>query len=281
MEGLLRRGTTAFFFVAAMLLGVFVNRYTFLLLFLIITLLCLWEFYQMTLPKRGLGSRLRLFCALTLGVLPFISTAYWQVFKTSAVDLSGSQLLVLNVLPAFILFIPELFSKSEQPFTNIALSLMGWIYIGLPFALLNFIAFHDGQYWKWTIFALIGINWANDSGAYLSGSLLGKTPLFPRISPKKSWEGALGGLLFALALSWVAKELPDSEFNLKGWILISFIIVVFGSLGDLIESMLKRSKHTKDSGSLLPGHGGFLDRFDAFIFLIPFAAVCMFWLRSI
>jgi len=277
MQGLAQRATTGLLFAATMLIGIFSHQYTYLILFLTITFLCLREFFQMTLPKGKKTDQLRKYFGFLIGLAPFLTTAYWQLLQP---DTSIILALILgNLLLVFSAFLLELYIRSDRPFEHIAYLILGWIYIGIPFALLNFIAIHDDQYWRWTIFAIVGINWANDSMAYLIGSRIGKTPLFPRISPKKTWEGTIGGFLFALALAWVAIQLPGSEFNLWEWLIIAFVIALIGSLGDLVESMLKRSKQIKDSGTVLPGHGGFLDRFDGLILLIPFVLACIVLLR--
>ena len=121
--------------------------------------------------------------------------------------------------------------------------------------------------------------WATDIGAYFAGRKFGKNKLYPLVSPKKTWEGSIGGvvitILIAILMSFFFKECTMTQ-----WIVLAIIVVIFGSIGDLVESMLKRSYSIKDSGTLLPGHGGFLDRFDAFIFLIPFATAYLLWIRS-
>ena len=122
------------------------------------------------------------------------------------------------------------------------------------------------------------MTWMNDTAAYIVGSQIGKTPLFPRISPKKTWEGTLGGLAGTLILAFLLNEYFE-ELILRDWLILAILVGLFGSLGDLVESMLKRSFAIKDSGRLLPGHGGFLDRFDGFIFMLPFAAAYIVWLR--
>ena len=129
------------------------------------------------------------------------------------------------------------------------------------------------------IFGVLLLIWSNDTGAYLVGSQLGRHKLMPRISPKKTWEGFVGGVIIAQLIGW-AISTYIKDFSLQDWLIIAGITSVFGTMGDLVESMLKRSFDVKDSGSLLPGHGGFLDRFDAFIFLLPFVAAYMLWART-
>jgi phosphatidate cytidylyltransferase len=129
------------------------------------------------------------------------------------------------------------------------------------------------------VFGLLLLVWASDSFAYLIGSRIGKTKLFPRISPGKTWEGTLGGILGAVTAAFVLHYLFPTELTLNTWLGLSLIAVVFGTLGDLIESMLKRSLNVKDSGNLMPGHGGMLDRFDAFMFFVPWAVLFLSFVR--
>jgi phosphatidate cytidylyltransferase len=151
------------------------------------------------------------------------------------------------------------------------------LYIGVPFALLLWISMENAVYLPGRVAGLLFLTWANDSGAYLTGNLFGKHPLMRRISPKKTWEGFLGGLFFALLFAFFLSYMPSTGLNPSDWWFLALIISIFGPVGDLIESLIKREKQVKDSGNLLPGHGGFLDRFDAFIFHIPFVALYLYW----
>lgn len=164
----------------------------------------------------------------------------------------------------------KLYKKFERkPFTNIAFTFLGIFYVAVPFALLNIAAFENGSYNFEIIFGCLFILWATDTGAYFAGTFFGRRKLFERISPKKSWEGAIGGaalaLLFAYGMSMFLHSLM-----LWQWLTIAGIIIVGGVYGDLVESLLKRSIEIKDSGSALPGHGGFLDRFDGLLISAPF-----------
>ena len=225
--------------------------------------------------------RFRLASGMMLGMLPFCVTAYWQLYESANWQNFLLIALLIYCSLLFLAFIGELFSKAERPFEHLAFLFLGIFYIGIPFGLLNLLVFHEDQYLSNTLFFILGMNWANDSVAYMVGSQIGKTPLLPRISPKKTWEGTMGGLAGTLIVAFLIDRLPGNEFELSGWVIIAGIVVVFGSLGDLVESMLKRNRDVKDSGSLLPGHGGFLDRFDAFIFLIPFVTLVVLWLRGL
>lgn len=172
-----------------------------------------------------------------------------------------------------ITFIFELFKK-QHSINRIGSYFTGWLYISIPFGLLvslYLIPQREG-YFPGIIIGLFTIIWSSDVFAYLVGSMIGKTRLFERISPKKSWEGSIGGLLFALLAAYIL-SLIYTELNLIQWLILAVIIVITGSLGDLVESMLKRVAGVKDTGTLLPGHGGVLDRFDATIFAAPFVFV--------
>jgi len=171
-------------------------------------------------------------------------------------------------------FIIELFRKNDTPFVNVAYTLLGVLYIVLPFAMLFHLGFYTNNsfsehYSYQIILGIFILLWTNDTGAYLSGRFFGKHKLFERISPKKTWEGAIGGGILALIVAYVI-SIYFTNLTLTDWIITGALIVVFGDLGDLIESMLKRSFGIKDSGKLLPGHGGILDRFDALLLAVPF-----------
>lgn len=170
----------------------------------------------------------------------------------------------------------KLYKKFERkPFTNIAYTFLGIFYVAVPFALLNIATFENQQYDYQIIFGCLFILWASDSGAYFAGTMFGKRKLFERISPKKSWEGVIGGGLLALSFAYGLPYFFSSighEPTIRSWqwMVVGGIIVVGGTYGDLIESLLKRSIEIKDSGTALPGHGGFLDRFDGLLISAPF-----------
>lgn len=277
MKGLTRRAATAAIFVVVMMVGLFVGKMSFILLFAVITTLCLWEYLNLVLVHHTRRDWVRIFIGLAFGLSPFVLASVMHI----ALADKEKFVIVTSVLffpLIFMAFIYELFSGSEKPFQNVAFMVLGMVYIGAPFSLLNFIAFSDNAFNVWPIFGLLVLTWMNDTGAYLVGSKLGKTPLLPRISPKKTWEGTIGGVIVTFLVGWLFCVLTG-ELRLQDWMVLSGIVAVFGSIGDLIESMLKRSLTIKDSGTLLPGHGGVLDRFDAFIFLLPFAAAYLLYIR--
>lgn len=240
--------------------AVYWSAWSYFFLFLLIAVGAMLEFYK--LAKRS-GAR----PSSAWGVLSGVLT-YTLVFAYTSGHIPSKFLYVL--WPVITLVYPiELYKREATPFTNIAYTLLGIAYAGIPFALLHLIAFVQGTYHYEMVLGTLLVVWANDTGAYLVGSRLGKHKLFLRISPQKSWEGALGGAALAFIVSYgIAHYLSNPHWGL--WLGIGSIIVVAGTYGDLVESMFKRSLHLKDSGEILPGHGGFLDRFDSFLLAIPF-----------
>jgi phosphatidate cytidylyltransferase len=278
MRGLLRRASTAVFFVIVMLGGLYGGKYPFVILFAIITSLCLWEYFNMVLSRYHKRDRFRVFLGVAFGLSPFLLASILQLDLIVRYDQFVILTSALFFPFIFLAFIYELFSKSDRPFQNVAFIVLGMVYIGAPFALLDYIAFDNDKFYSNTVFGILAMTWMNDTGAYLIGSWIGKTPLIPRISPNKTWEGSIGGVVVTFLTAFALCALFD-ELNLTNWLVLAGITSVFGSIGDLVESMLKRNSGVKDSGSLLPGHGGVLDRFDAFIFVLPFAAAYLLYIR--
>ena len=280
MKGLIRRAITALIFVVVMLAGLFGGRYTFVVLFAIITALCLWEYLSMVLSKYTRRDHFRMLIGVTFGLTPFVLSSILHIHP--ALTRTNDQFVIVTSILffpfVFLAFVYELFSGSKTPFQNVGFIVLGMVYIGAPFALLDFIAFNDGQFSALTVFGLLLLTWMNDTGAYLAGSNFGKTPLLPSVSPKKTWEGTIGGVMATFLAAFVFWYFT-SELRLIDWMVLAAVVALFGSMGDLVESMLKRSVGAKDSGNLLPGHGGVLDRFDAFIFILPFAAAYLLWIR--
>lgn len=269
------RVKTSVIFVITMLAGVFGGGYPFAILFFLITLLCLREFFLLLLPHDNTIDKIRFYFACTLGMLPYTIIG---LVKLGWIDLPNFQVqqLILGIPLMFLIFVFELFGYAKKPFHHIAYLFTGILYIGLPFSLLHFIAFPFGAYTPKYIISLLLITWINDTAAYLIGLKHGKTPLFPRISPKKTWEGLIGGFSIILILVCIL-SIANRDLSFMEWTIFALIVSTAGTFGDLIESMLKRSVKVKDSGQLLPGHGGFLDRFDGFLFSIPFAVAFLYY----
>ncbi|MCB0639408.1 MAG: phosphatidate cytidylyltransferase [Lewinella sp.] len=278
MRGLLQRMATAAIFVFIMIVGLYGSPFSFVLLFAVITGLCLWEYLNIVLDNNHRRDLLRKFIGMGVGLLPVILSALVKLGVINAPDEFIYIAAFLFSPFIFLGFIFELYTRSERPFANMAYIMLGMLYIGMPFALLYFIAFEKSYFYANTVFGILLLTWMNDTGAYLIGSMIGRRPLLPRISPKKTWEGTVGGVLVSFLTAILLFFVLD-ELQLRDWLVLAAIVSVFGTLGDLVESMLKRSFAIKDSGTLLPGHGGMLDRFDGFIFCVPFAAAYLLWLR--
>lgn len=233
----------------------------FQVIFLLVSLLALQEFYNLVKrkdevePNRVLG--------LLTGLFLYVIVSFDAILLE---PLRWQQL----VYPLFgSIFFAELYRKKNQPFHNIAFTLLGVLYTVLPFGLLSEIASFQNTYNPGILLGYFVLIWTSDTFAYLVGRKLGKRRLFERISPKKSWEGSAGGALAAFTMAWVLSQFYH-DIELWIWICMAAIIVITGTLGDLTESLLKRSLGVKDSGNILPGHGGLLDRFDAILLSAPF-----------
>lgn len=249
-------------FVGLLLGGILINEYTFISVFSLILVLTLHEFYGLV-EKDAKVPIVRTW-NIVGGFALFLGSYYYTAYSSSILA------FVPYIIYILILFISELYMKQQNPIQSLAYSLLGQIYIAAPFALTNYLvfAYQPGNYHYVYVLALLVFIWVNDSFAYLTGMTFGKHRLFERISPKKSWEGFIGGAAVALASSLIfAHFFP----NLPAWAWIGFaaVTVVFGTWGDLFESLIKRTLGVKDSGNMIPGHGGILDRFDSTIIAIP------------
>ena len=265
-----QRIITAVIFAAAMLGGVFGGERSFYFIFTIIAIGCAWELMGILIVEEKFKT-LRRVWGTVAGILPFWLVAAGFIFILPIwVTTFIASLMVFGMFAAMAV---ELFLGSERPFANVGNYLLCVLYIGLPFAMLANIAIEfDMPYKPLRVFGLLLLIWTNDTMAYFVGSQLGRRKLFERISPKKTWEGTIGGGICTVLVAWGLSFLIK-DFTTIQWLALGAVAAVFGTLGDLVESMLKRSVGVKDSGNLLPGHGGLLDRFDAFIFALPF-----FWL---
>lgn len=264
------RFITSVFFSIVMLGGVTGGKYTFSILFSLIALLCLWEFLEAGLKEPERPNHILRIIGTAFGLLPFIGLLAVQLGAISMSQLAPATALFPLLL--FIVFLVALSSTENAPFQTTGQIFTALVYIGLPFVLLGLIAFDSqGGYRTGLVLGLVLLTWTNDTWAYLIGSRFGKTPLMPRVSPKKTWEGTLGGGLASVLMGLAIAQFTPEISGLH-WAVLGFLVFVFGTLGDLVESMFKRSRQIKDSGHLLPGHGGLLDRFDGFIFHLPFTA---------
>lgn len=265
--------------------GIYWNRYSFELLFIFIAAGALWEFFGLVFPEDYAHRRFRRAAGTALGILPValmglviihsaffgwstpaeMADGHWQKQQ----EWAGILFAATGLLTMLALAL-ELFLHDKAPASAIGHYLLGFFYIGLPVILLFSLATPAANYAPNRVFGLLWLIWTNDTIAYLVGSQIGKNKLFERISPKKTWEGTVGGVIGAVGMAWaLAQSVPD--YTLEQWLALGLIAGVLGTIGDLVESLLKRTAGVKDSGALMPGHGGLLDRFDSFIFILPFA----------
>ncbi|MDR2927634.1 MAG: phosphatidate cytidylyltransferase [Cytophagaceae bacterium] len=267
MSNFVQRLLTGAVFISFVLAGIAWNEYSYLLVFAVCVFLGMFEFKKLLTTK---SVRIQAGWAFLIGFYMFFVHYY---YLKGIISLGWFVLLI----PMFLaVFVTELYRKSESPLTNIAYTLLTPLYIALPFASLHYIALYLIEYDPRPLLAFFVLIWCNDTFAYLAGRAFGKRRLFERVSPKKSWEGAIGGFLATLLAAYILSRIfPDIlVWNFIIWLIIGAIISVAGVFGDLVESMIKRSVNKKDSGALLPGHGGVLDRFDGVLFAAP--AVCCF-----
>ena len=274
------RTITGTLFVAIMVAG-FLNPKAMVFLFALITGLSVWEYTGLV---NGIDDvRVNRFISTVAGVYLFLAVAAWRM------GLVANFIIVVPYLLTIVyLFVSGLFTCSKNPVADWAYTMLGQMYVALPLSMINILAFEvDGQ-WGVNFDSLLPLSififlWTNDSGAYCCGSLLGRHKLFPRVSPGKSWEGSIGGCVLVLAVAaligwWANNGDMKHQLGMAAWMGLGLVVVVFGTLGDLVESLFNRTLGIKDSGNLLPGHGGMLDRFDSALMAIPAAVIYLYTL---
>lgn len=278
MKNFIIRAITGILFVAIVIGCILYNPLSFGFLFAIIAGLTVFEFAGLVNHTEGVQIN-RIMVSLGGAYLFF-------AFMGFCMDLSDFTLFVPYLALLIYLIVSELYAKKANPVHNWAYTMFSQMYVALPFALLNILAFHYNKpdqaidYNPILPLSVFVFTWLNDTGAYCVGVLFGKHRLFERISPKKSWEGSIGGAAFAIAAAFaLAHFFPI--MSLLEWIGMALVIVVFGTWGDLTESLFKRHLGIKDSGNILPGHGGLLDRFDSILLAVPAAVIYLFALSVV
>lgn len=292
MKNFIIRTITGIIFVAAIVAS-FLRPEAMVLLFSIVTGMTIWEFTGLVNEREHVTVN-RFICTVA-GVYFFYAMTYFCSDLYAGV--AKSVVFIPYLVTIIYLLISELYLKQDDPIQDWAYTMLSQMYIALPFSLLNVLAFTANSSGVVVFNTLLPLSvfiflWVNDTGAYCIGSLLGRHKLFPRISPAKSWEGSIGGALFVLAVAygigWLDNmEIADAEhtstvflgmLSIPEWLGLGLTIAIFGTWGDLVESLLKRTLGVKDSGSILPGHGGMLDRFDSSLLAIPAAVVYLYTL---
>ena len=272
MKSFLIRITTGIFFVAALLGAMLYNYVSFGILFAIVSGLAVNEFCNIVhgYKKTSFSTLL----AVLGGVYLF-----FILFAVSFLSIGKPMMLVLPyIFLVLYIFIRELYRKEGGAMDNFAYFTLSQVYAALPFALLNILASYGGTYSYVLPLSVFVFLWCNDSGAYCVGCLIGKHKMFERISPKKTWEGFAGGATVAVIAGYVMSLYFDI-LNTWQWMAMAAVVVAVGTLGDLIESCMKREMKIKDSGNILPGHGGILDRFDSCILAVPAVVILLYLIQ--
>lgn len=270
------RAITGTIFVAAVV-TCFLRPEAMMFLFALVTALSVWEFTG--LVNNSGDVRVNRFICTVAGVYLFLA------FAGFCSGITPAAVFIPYLLTVVYLFISELYTKAPNPINNWAYTMLSQMYIALPFSMVNVVAFHstgDAHVYDYLLpLSIFIFLWTNDTGAYISGSLLGRHKLFPRVSPGKSWEGSIGGGLLVLAVAALVGYLANSSegghaLSIPAWMGLGLVVVFFGTWGDLVESLFKRTLGIKDSGNILPGHGGMLDRFDSSLMAFPAAVVYLY-----
>ncbi len=279
-KNLIVRTITGVLFIAIMVSG-FLRPQAMVFLFSLITGLTIWEYCSLVNELK------------TVTVNRFITTVAGVYFFLAVAGINSGYIQTNGVFVPYLLtivylFVSELYTRNENAIHDWAYTMLSQMYIALPFSMINVLAFRqapdgDIHYYYLLPLSVFIFLWTNDTGAYCSGSLLGKHKLFPRISPAKSWEGSIGGALFVLIAAVVVGYLESQSNALSGltivqWLGLGLVVTVFGTWGDLVESLFKRTLGIKDCGNILPGHGGMLDRFDSSLMAIPASVVYLYTL---
>lgn len=279
---LVKRAIFGALFVVIMVTGFLQPQYM-VGLFAIITALSLWEYTGLVNGIKAV--KVNRFISTVAGIYFFLAVAGLQIGKVQ-----GFAVFVPYILMVLYLLISELYLKHENPIHSWAYTMFGQMYMALPLSLINVLAFQTTPAGTPTYDMLLPLSvfillWTNDTGAYCAGSLFGKHKLFPRISPGKSWEGSIGGGILSMIVAGIIGYYANQgniphTLSIAQWIGLGLVIVVFGTWGDLVESLFKRTIGIKDSGNIIPGHGGMLDRFDSSLLAIPAAVVYLYALSQ-
>lgn len=282
MKNLITRSITGVLFVAIIVVC-FMCPEGMIMVFALITGLTVWEYTGLVNTIDGVA--VNRFISTAAGVYLFLAVAGF------CSGITPSAVFIPYLLSVIYLFISELYTESKNAINNWAYTMLSQMYVALPLSTINILAFRDygGQvvFSYLTPLSIFIFLWANDTGAYCFGSLFGKHKLFPRISPGKTWEGSIGGGLLVLAVAAIIGYVENSNtselmygntMSVAQWMGLGLVVVFFGTWGDLVESLFKRTMGIKDSGKILPGHGGMLDRFDSSLMAIPAAVVYFYTL---
>lgn len=279
MSNFWQRTLTGILFVAFLVGATLFSAWSFSVLLLAITVLGLVEYCQIFEGKEYKPNTISVAIVgtivLTIGV---ISSAVFAEFSLQQRHVHYLLMPVFILPLVFTLFIIELYRKKPAPFQRAAVGAAGIFYVPISLSYFLGVAYigNNGEYNAYVPLSCFILIWSSDTFAYLAGRSFGKHKLFLSVSPKKTWEGFIGGIIGTIGIS-ILLHYTFGIFSIPIWIGLAVVIAIFGLWGDLIQSMLKRSLNVKDSGTILPGHGGILDRFDSLLFAVPFVAVYLYF----
>ncbi len=260
MNNFWQRTLTGSLFVLTIVFCTILSEWSLFALLFVVNFLCLLEFYELVLPDKNPIEKYLGIVAGSIINLMFV----WII--------RGDQTTgwYYHLIPIFLLlFIIKLFERTGREFDTLGYQILGIIYICLPLCMLADFGYFNSLNYSYELpMGFFILQWSSDTFAYLVGRKFGKTKLFERISPKKTWEGSIGATILTMGVAFLLSRFWE-DVNATDWMIIGALIVIFGTFGDLVESLLKRNLQIKDSGSLLPGHGGFLDRFDGIFLSVP------------
>jgi hypothetical protein len=268
MTNTIKRTVSGVGFVAVIVVSLLFSKFLFAALMMFIEVVMMAEFYRMTVGKQFILSQiLTVFSALVLFILVFLIKAYSLPLKY----------LAISMLPIFVVMANSLYTKDKSEFWKHSHIYSGLLYIAIPVSLLNVIVFHNGQFNGLMLLSLFIIIWASDVGAFVFGITMGKNgkKLFPQVSPNKSWAGFFGGMLSSVLAAVILNLVGWLDFSIIYCIGMALVMDIAGVYGDLYESQWKRCFDIKDSGNIIPGHGGLLDRFDSSLMAIPASLIYM------
>ena len=279
-KNLIIRSISGIIFLAIMIVGMVFRPDAFIFLFTLITGMTIWEYTGLVNELEDVT--INRFISTIAGMYFFLAVA---AFRIGLAD--NFVIFVPYILSIVYLFISELYTNNKNAINDWAYTMLAQLYIAMPFSLINVLAFEispDGMthhFDKLLPLSIFIFLWINDTGAYCSGSLFGKHKLFPRISPGKTWEGSIGGGIFVLIAAAIISYFANNgasahSLNVIEWMGLGLTVVFFGTWGDLVESLFKRTLGIKDSGNIMPGHGGMLDRFDSSLMAIPASVVYLY-----
>lgn len=257
------------------MVGALLCRWTYPVLMLFILVVMMQEFHKLTIGgRRHLWARI---LTVISGVAIFLTVYLWKAYGTS------QSYILISILPVLLAMAGSLFERDKSDYATVSNAYTSFVYVAIPLTIVNFLVYSTGEYSGIMLLGFFGIIWGADVGGYCLGCTLGKNgkKLWPEISPKKSWWGFAGGMIASVAIAVGLHFANVFEFNLFHCIVLAVLMNISGVFGDLVESVWKRHYGVKDSGKIMPGHGGLLDRFDSTLFAIPVGTIYLLCLDLI